>query len=184
MPEEKISKLQKRLWQLVALAQKRGTMEMTNACLSLWKEVYYELSKEHAGLAGSVINRAEAQTLRLALVYALLDGKGYIDKNHLQSALAMWNYAQESALYIFRNKEKNGYEQKILEALSKGPLSATELSKIFNGHLSKERLQPILEQLEARQKISVERQKTAGRPRIILRLNSLYEKKAKKEKKA
>lgn len=179
MPEEKISKLQKRLWQLVAVAQKRGTMEMTNACLSLWKDVYYELSKEHTGLAGSVINRAEAQTLRLALVYALLDGKGHIDKNHLQSALAMWNYAQESALYIFRNKEKNSHEQKILEALSKGPLSATELSKIFNGHLAKERLQPILEQLEARQKISVERQKTAGRSRIILRLNSFSEKKEK-----
>lgn len=179
MPEDKIQKLQKRLWQIVAIAQQRGTMEMTEACLSLWKEVYFELSKEHSGLAGSVINRAEAQTLRLALVYALLDCKGQIDKNHLQSALAMWNYAQESALYIFRNKEKNSYEQKILEALEQGPLTATDLSKIFNRHLPKEQLEPVLEQLEARQKISIDKQKTPGRPRILIRLNSLDEKKEK-----
>ncbi len=179
MSEAEIQRLQKRLWQIIATAQQRGTMEMTGACLSLWKDVYFELSREHSGLAGSVINRAEAQTLRLALVYALLDCKGYIDKKHLQSALAMWNYAEQSALYIFRNKEKNDYEQKIVDALEQGPLNATELSKIFNGHLSKERLQPVLEQLEAKQKIFIERQKTAGRPRIILRLNSLNEKKEK-----
>ncbi len=89
MPEAEVQRLQKRLWKIIAIAQKRGTMEMTGACLSLWKDVYFELSREHSGLAGSVINRAEAQTLRLALVYALLDCKAYIDKKHLQSALTM-----------------------------------------------------------------------------------------------
>ena len=48
-------------------------MRMRERGLTVWKEVYPELSREHIGLVGCLINRAEAQTLRLALVYALLD---------------------------------------------------------------------------------------------------------------
>ena len=35
---------------------------------------------------------AQAQTLRLALIYALLDGAREIDHVHIQAALAMWTY--------------------------------------------------------------------------------------------
>ena len=35
--------------------------------------------------------RAEAQTLRLALIYALLDGAREIDLVHIQVALAVWS---------------------------------------------------------------------------------------------
>ncbi len=43
------------------------------------RSVYREFSQESPGVAGVVITRAEAQTLRLALVYALLDGKRSMD---------------------------------------------------------------------------------------------------------
>ena len=62
---------------------------MTTQALDLWKAIYPDLSQEHTGLAGGIINRAEAQTLRLALIYALLDGQGHIAETHLHAALAM-----------------------------------------------------------------------------------------------
>lgn len=168
MPEEKLAPLQQELWRLIARAQKRGLMRMSERGLTVWKEVYPELSREHIGLVGCLINRAEAQTLRLALVYALLDGQEQIDAGHLQAALAMWSYARASAMYIFGSRGADPLEEKVLAALRRGPMSATELSRVFHGHVPKERLQPVLQQLEAQRRISISREKTGGRSRLIL----------------
>ncbi|SBW05786.1 conserved hypothetical protein [uncultured delta proteobacterium] len=175
MPETELAPLQREMWRLVAQAQKRGAMSMNAHALELWESIYPELSHEHSGLAGSIINRAEAQTLRLALVYALLDGQGGIDETHLQAALAMWRYAQESALYIFGDRAADPLEERILEILKQGPLAATELSAALNRNVPKERLQPLLQQLEAQRRISVThiKQNGRGRPRLVFALREI-----------
>ena len=131
MPEAELAPLQREMWRLVGEAQKRGAVTMNASTVELWESLYPEISKEHTGLAGSIINRAEAQTMRLALVYALLDGQGVIGIPHLQSALALWQYAQDSALYIFGDRAADPLEEKVLNALKQGPLTATELSRVF-----------------------------------------------------
>lgn len=175
MPEAELAPLQREIWRLVAQAQKRGDMSMTSNALALWESIYPDLSQEHTGLAGSIINRAEAQTLRLALVYALLDGQGAIDEQHLNAALAMWRYAQDSALYIFGDRSADPLEEKILEILKQGPLTATELSAALNRNVPKERLQPLLQQMEAQRRISVThiRQNGRGRPRLVFTLREI-----------
>lgn len=170
MPEVELAALQRELWRLVSAAQSRGEMMLTSKARELWCSIYAELSKEHSGLAGSIINRAEAQTLRLALVYALLDGQGHIDAPHLQAALALWQYAQDSALYIFGDRAADPLEQKILAVLATGPKTATELNKLLGGHVKKEALQIALQELEARRRIVLARQKTNGRTLTILSL--------------
>ncbi|SHN66473.1 DUF6371 domain-containing protein [Desulfovibrio litoralis] len=172
MPEAKLAPIQRELWKLIATAQKRGVMSMTKKARELWACIYPELSKEHPGLSGGIINRAEAQTLRLSLIYALLDGQEFIDETHLQSALAMWQYAQDSALYIFGERAADPLEEKILTALKAGPLTATELSAVFQRNIPREKLQPLLQQLESQQRISITRQKGLGRPKVII---ALYE---------
>lgn len=139
-------------------------MTLTANALERWEGIYPEISKEHTGLAGNIINRGEAQTLRLALVYALLDGQERIDEPHLNAALAMWGYAQDSALYIFGDRAADPLELRVLALLDQGPLSATDLSRAFSGHMPKERLQPILQQLEAQRRISSPSRKTAAGP--------------------
>jgi hypothetical protein len=181
MPEAELAPLQRELWRLVGLAQKRGVMRMNRHALDLWEQIYPELSQEHTGLAGGIINRAEAQTLRLALIYSLLDGQEQITKAHLQAALVMWRYAQDSALYIFGDKAIDPLEEKVLEALKQGPLTGTELSAALNRHVPRERLQPLLQQLEAQQRINIQKQKNPGRPRIIISLRELCEKREKSE---
>ena len=47
---------------------------------------------EKRGLWDAVASRAEAQTLRLSMIFALLDGLSTIDEAHLRAALAVWRY--------------------------------------------------------------------------------------------
>jgi hypothetical protein len=55
-----------------------------------WIDVYLELSAERPGLAGAATARAEAHTVRLAVIYALLDLSEQICPEHLEAALAVW----------------------------------------------------------------------------------------------
>ena len=173
MPEVELAPLQRELWRLVGLAQKRGTMRMTETALELWEDIYTELSQEHSGPVGGIINRAEAQTLRLALIYALLDGAEHITEGHMRAALAMWQYAQDSALYIFGERKVDPLEGRVLEALKNGSLTSTELSAAFQRNISKERLQSALEHLQDLQKISITKHKGIGRPTIMISLREL-----------
>lgn len=174
MPETELAPIQRELWRLVAQAQKRGAMTMTAKALEKWEGIYPEISKEHTGLAGSIINRGEAQTMRLALVYALLDGQERIAEPHIDAALSMWSYAQDSALYIFGDRAVDPLEEKLLEILKQGPLSATDLSAAFSRNIPKERLQPLLQQLEAQQRISIRKERNGkGRPKQIITLREI-----------
>jgi hypothetical protein len=173
MPGEKLDPIRHELWRLVAQAQKCGLITMSACARAQWEAMYPEISKEHSGLAGSIINRAEAQTLRLALIYALLDGRNQIEERHLDAALALWRYAQESALYIFGDRAADPLEEKILEALKQGPLTATELSAVFCRNIPKDRLQPVLQQLEAQQRISITKVKGVGRPKLIISMREI-----------
>src|SRR5262249_32262647 len=64
---------------------------------AIWREVYPDLSEGKPGLFGSITSRAEAQTMRLACVYALLDASSVVSAEHLLAALAVWQYCEDSA---------------------------------------------------------------------------------------
>jgi hypothetical protein len=53
-----------------------------------------------AVLLGAV-KRAEAQVMRLGLVYAVLDRSPWIRYEHLRAALAIWDYVRASAKHVF-----------------------------------------------------------------------------------
>ena len=50
---------------------------------------------------GAATGRAEAHTIRLALIYALLDNSPQITRPHLDAALALWRYARDSTHWVF-----------------------------------------------------------------------------------
>ena len=52
-------------------------------------------------MAGAATARAEAHTVRLALLYALLDCSDVIRSQHLEAALAFWSYSAASARWVF-----------------------------------------------------------------------------------
>jgi hypothetical protein len=54
-----------------------------------WAEVYGPLSEGKPGMFGAVTGRVEAQTLRLATLYAVMDESETIEYEHLAAALAL-----------------------------------------------------------------------------------------------
>ena len=73
-------------------------------------------------------------------------------------------------MYIFDDRSTDPLEEKIINILRQGSLSATELSAALSRNIPKDRLQPILQQLESQRRISIVRQKSGGRPRQIISL--------------
>jgi hypothetical protein len=63
-----------RLAALADRARTRDRITLTSDARTAWAAVYVELSEGTGGLHGAVTARAEAQVIRLALVYSLLDG--------------------------------------------------------------------------------------------------------------
>ena len=67
----------------------------------LWNEVYGQLTRDRVGLYGAVTSRAEAHTLRLSCLYALLDRSADVRVPHLAAALEVWRYCEDSCRFIF-----------------------------------------------------------------------------------
>ena len=105
-------------------------------CRFDFAEVYGDLSKGKPGLLGAVTARAEAQTMRLACIYALLDLSNVIRLEHLEAALAVWDYCERSAAYIFGSSLGNRMADTLLAALRQSSdvgLTRTEmLHQVFN----------------------------------------------------
>ena len=134
---------------------------------SEWAEVYGPLSEGKPGLFGAVVGRAEAQTLRLATLYAAMDESGTIERAHLEAALALWDYAEESARYIFGDATGDPVADAILEALRNAGtdgLTRTEIRDLFKRHQSADRIDGALGELLRLGRVRREVEQTGGRP--------------------
>ena len=83
-----------RLTRAVKLGQSVGEITWGESAKGIWGEVYGPLSEGEPGLFGAVTGRAEAQVVRLASIYAVMDESETIEKGHLMAALALWDYAE------------------------------------------------------------------------------------------
>ncbi len=129
---------QKRLTVAVEHARKAGELRRDEEARALWCEVYEKLSEGRPGLLGAVTSRAEAQVMRLACIYALLDCDNQIGLPHLQAALEVWRYANDSARYIFGNDLGDPVADEILRALRANleGLTRTQIHGLFSRHNS------------------------------------------------
>jgi len=100
IPDEALSPLIEGLRDSVDFARKVNEMRRDSEAEELWAAVYPELSEGKPGLVGAVISRAEAQVMRIACLYALLDKSGLVRGEHLKAALGLWDYSEESAMAI------------------------------------------------------------------------------------
>lgn len=111
-------------------------------------------------------SRAEAQTLRLATVYALMDGTWFIEEEHLKAALALWDYCEASARYVFGNATGDPVADRIEAELEAEPdgLTKTDLSHLFKRNKSSEEIERSLSLLERHGRIIKRTESTGGRP--------------------
>jgi len=99
----------------------------------LWLEIYPELSEGRPGLLGAVTSRAEAQVMRLACIYALMDRSKIVRVQNLRAALALWKYCESSARYIFGDSLGDPVADTLLKALrnSANGLTRTDIRDLF-----------------------------------------------------
>ena len=152
--------------------QHPAELRMSNAASDHWGAVYHELTQDRPGLLGAATARAEAQTLRLALTFALVAGADRIEIDHLEAGLAMWRYAEDSAAYLFGGAELDPVAETIISALAGGPKTQTEIRDLFGRHQSAARLTQVLIDLQERGRVTLTEEPTAGRPRRIWSLRS------------
>ena len=141
---------------------------MTESAWIDWEAVYGPLSEGKVGMFGAVTGRSEAQTRRLAALYAVLDESDEIEPQHLEADLALWQYAEDSARYIFGDATGDPVADTIYAALNGAGtdgMSRTDISNLFKRHMSAERIgQALAFLLETGRAEPKQNTDTGGRP--------------------
>jgi Protein of unknown function (DUF3987) len=160
-----------RLRHAVDAAARAHEIRRDDAARAIWREVYPELSEGTPGLLGAMTSRAEAHVMRLSAIYALLDESPVVTPAHLQAALALWQYCEDSARFIFGDALGEPLADEILRALRTHAdgMTRNELMDYFDRHKSSGQIQQALKLLEEQGLATRQRVETAGRPREVWR---------------
>lgn len=163
-----IADLTRRLGDAAEFARLTGRMARDADADALWADAYERLSEGRPGLLGAVTSRAEPHSMRLAMLYALLDRSPVIRADHLRAGLALWGYAERSARFIFGDALGDPDADALLDALrAAGPkgLTRTEIrEEVFQKHKSAERIAGMLRTLAAAGLAHSRTEATGGRP--------------------
>ncbi|MDA2911489.1 DUF3987 domain-containing protein [Nitrospiraceae bacterium AH_259_D15_M11_P09] len=156
------------LREAVEFAWTAGKIGLTDEAASEWKAIYPELSEGKPGMVGALLGREEAQVRRLVALYALLDKKAVAEEVHLEAALALWQYAEDSTRWIFGDATGDQVADTILRAVrASGQLTDTEISHLFSGNTSVARLDRAKQSLAVQGLMYAKMEDTGGRSRRV-----------------
>ena len=155
-----------RLKEFVNRAWPDQRINWTDAGRAIWASVYPDLSEGKPGLAGAVTSRAETQVARLALTYALLDGAAAIDAPHINAALEVWRYCEQSASIIFGTRTGNELADSILAKLriATAGMTRRQINDALGRHEESQAISIALDALVAAGLAHSETRGTKGRP--------------------
>lgn len=161
--------LMTKLADAVAMARQAGRLSFGEEVRRRWQEVYGSLSEGKPGMFGALVSRAEAQVVRLACIYALLDHTTLIRREHLEAALAVWHYAEASVHYIFGDASGDPIADQIWAALKNAPngLSQTNIHDLFGRNVSASRIHQAFHLLQRLGVVVSESKRSGGRPMIV-----------------
>ena len=160
-----------RLRAAIDAARGAGRLGFDELARRRWWALYPQLTEPRAGLAGAVCARAEAHVVRLALLYALLNQADEIGLEHLEAALALWEYAAASARWVFGDSLGDPLADEIYRALLEEPdgLTRSQVRDLFSRNRRSKDIGQALERLSAAGRIHAERQQQRGRPAELWR---------------
>lgn len=156
----------------IADAQTPGEVPWSPGARGAWEELYLELTLHRPwGLLAAMTARTEAQIVRLALVYALLDRSSVIDVAHLRAARALWDYSVRSVASVFGTSTGDRHADALRAQLVDGPLKWEDAKRAL-GVRSAAELESAVALLESLGIAERTKTRVAGakRPATVLRL--------------
>lgn len=164
--------LQRRINNAIEFAGNTTELRRNEAARAFWFEVYDELSEGKPGLLGAVTSRAEAQVMRLACAYALLDCSPVVARAHLEAALSLWRYCEDSARYIFGEAMGDPVADMILMGLREAGadgLTRTDISTLLGRNVGSAQITRALNTLAESFRARSEKQRVEGTTRPVER---------------
>ncbi len=161
--EAPVDDLAKQIGDALDVARRRGQLGRDPEAEARWVAVYGHLTRDRFGLAGILTSRAEAQVLRLSLIYALLDGAPAIGRVHLDAALALWTYSERSAIHVFGQRTGDPIADRIVEAAGDGRVSRNDVFDLLGRHVGRSRIDAAILRLVSEGLVTRTYQPTGGR---------------------
>ncbi len=161
------AKVVPRIQEALRFGSVAGVLRRNADARELWAEMYGPLSEGHAGLFGAVTSRAEAQVMRLAIIYAVLDQSSEVKPDHLRAGLAVWNYSAASALYLFGDSLGDDTADTLLKELRRvgnEGLTRTAIRDLFGRNKSGAEIDRALKVIKGLGLAEPTQVKTDGRP--------------------
>lgn len=155
------------LRQALDFAKSAGLISWGSSGRGPWEAFYNTFdATPRLGLWGSITSRGQAQTLRLALIYALLDRSKTIDAEHVHAAVECWRFCEQSARVIWGDSLGDREADRIMDALqvagAKG-LRRTEIADVFSRNIPAGRIDSALQLLKQTGRVSMTLERTGGR---------------------
>ena len=168
MDGDKLHNLAIRLSDALIKSEIEEVVELSQEAREYWTRQYQIVSADITGLLGSITSRSEAYVLRLGLLFCLLDGVNQIEQKHLQAAVELVAFCNQSVEFIFSTpaeSEAGTDADKLLVALAKKPMTQSEVSRLFSNNKTRRQLMDLLTDLQALNKVKSSQQ--IGTKKII-----------------
>jgi hypothetical protein len=152
-----------------ALMQARALNEvgMTDEAWALWDGRYESLVIRPPGMVGALTARAAPMVRRLALLYALMGERDTVHVEHLQAALELWRYVEDSTRWVFGDRFGDRVADDCLlylrEAGADG-LTRNDLREALGHHTAAARITNSLRSLASIGLARSVKEQTGGRP--------------------
>lgn len=154
----------------IVAARSAGRIQLGADATALWVErIYDELTaaddEDHAWT--EFTRRSAPYTLRIAALYAAIDGRSLIEADELDAAAKLVAYSVASAKYVLDRQARDPRADRIRRALdSAGATGMTRsaISALFSRNLTAAALDELLEALTASGEYEAFQQPTRGRP--------------------
>jgi phage/plasmid primase-like uncharacterized protein len=159
LDEQELENAAKKVWLAVEQARIVRRVDWSPDAAAAWEAIYAELSAPRPGLLGELTARAEAQVVRLALIYALWDGTDTITEAHLLAAVGIEDFSRKSVEYVFGDTLGDQAADTILAALraaGSSGLTRTDINNLLSRSMPANQIARALGELSSR-KLAVQR---------------------------
>ena len=182
-----VDDIARRLGNAIRTARTLTSVRFSFEAGEAWDVAYGQFGADApSALLADLEARGDMHCLRLAMIFALLDGTPVIELAHFGAALAVWRYCRDSARYVFgpdgamedarelseMARAQKKFEDdlaKLDEALQEaGQLSGREQRLVFSNNRSAAHIGRLRKELISRGQAAEVAEGSGGRPRRLL----------------